>query len=501
MAITSRSSLLAIKVESSEGTPVAPAGATDFIALQDDFEMTQEVEKLENAEIKSSIGMSKSITGMENAGASFSHYLRNSGTAGTAPNYGDLLQSAFGTETVRNTDDATSGSSTVSVLNVGTGTGQYHPRGSAVLIKDATNGWNIRPVHSVSTDALTLGFTLAAAPATATNIGKHVTYSPANSGHQTLTLWSYLGNGGATKMISGGRVTDLTIDIPAAEMINANYTISGIKSYFNPITISASNKFIDFTDDDGTFAASIGLDTYQSPHDLADAIATAMNATASTETYTCTYSDSTGKFTIATGTSSVLSLLWNTGSNTANSAKTTLGFANTDDTSATTYTSDTAISFAAGYTPTYDSADPLVAKSNLCMIGDSTDYACFAASSVSFTITNTKRDIMSICASTGKSSSIINAREVTATVSALLDQYDAGKFDRMMNNTDTRFAYVGGTKTGGNWDAGKCFCIYMPTCTIESMSTPNEDGLVAVTLELKAYVDSSGNGEAYISFI
>lgn len=502
MAIQTRNSVLAVTVETTEGTPVAPSASTDFIAQQDDFDMTQEFETLDNAELKASLGKAKSIVGLESSTTSFSHYLRHSAVEGQAPSYGDLLKAAFGTETVNGTEYDTVAASTTEVVKVDTGEGATFARGHALLVKDGTNGYSIRPIHSISTDDLTVGFDLANAPASGVNLGKAVTYSPADTGHQTLSLWNYVGNSGAIKMTSGNRVTETTIEIAAGELINASYTCEGIKNYFNPIVIAATDTYLDFTDDDGTFAATITAQTYQDPHALADAIASAMNATATTETHTVTYSDSTGKFTIATSTSAVLSLLWNTGGNAANTVGDKIGFSvAADDTGATTYTSDTAQDWAAAYTPSFDASDPLVAKDNLCMIGDHDDYACFAANSVSFTLGTPKRDTLSICSTSGRSGSIINAREVTISVSALLEQHDADKFRRMRENSDTRFCYVGGTKTGGNWDAGKCFCLYVPTATITSVSTPDDDGLVALELELSAYVDDSGNGEVYLSFV
>ena len=58
-SIQTRSSVLAIKKEITEGTPVLPTVATDYVALQDTFAMEGGFALLDNAEMKSSIGMSK----------------------------------------------------------------------------------------------------------------------------------------------------------------------------------------------------------------------------------------------------------------------------------------------------------------------------------------------------------------------------------------------------------------------------------------------------------
>jgi hypothetical protein len=501
--IINRSSVLAIKVEATEGTPVAPASASDFIALQDDFDVSPQFDQLENAELKNSIGKGKTITGAENPTASGSHYLRHSGVEGTAPGYGMILEGAFGSKDTESVEYTTTSGSTVSSVAI-TSIGTNGIRGQALLLKDGANGYAIRPIHSTTTNACVPGFNLTAAPASGVAIGKPITYYPANSSHNSYSIWHYLGNGGATQLVSGAKFTELSLSFAAGELINMAYSAEGLGYYFNPIEITSSTKYIDFTDDDGTFAAVLPVQWYKDPHDLAAAVKTAMDTANSGETHTCTYSNTTGKFTIlSTGT--VLTLKWNTGANTANTAATKLGFsaaADSSGTAATTgYTSASALSFAASYTPSYDSSDPLAAKAHELFIGDATDTTAVSASNVSFTLTNTRAVIGSVSATSGRSGSIFSARMAKMTVTALLDKYEAARFRKYRTNEDTRALYNFGTKSGGNWVAGKCGCIYMPTCTISSFDLVDKDGLVALEMELTAYVDNSANGEVYMSFV
>ncbi len=503
-SILTRSSVLAIKKETTEGTPVLPTAAADYVALQDDFSAAPSFDVLENAELKSSIGAAKPILGAENPTMSFSHYLRSSGVVAQAPNYGPLLESCLGAVTIAGTEYNTVASSTVSVIKVDSGEGASFQRGEALLIKDGTNGYRIRCIDSIATDDLTIGFNVPNAPGTGVNLGRAVLYYPTNSAHPTLTLWHYLGNGGAIQMVSGGRVTSLTFDITAGELINGSYDIEAIGFYFDPITITSTDRYLDFTDDDGTFAAVVAAKTYKDPHDLAAALQTAMRTASPGETATVTYSNTTGKFTIAT-TGTVLSLLWNTGTNAANTIGDKIGFSTAADdtgTAATTgYTSDNAISFASPQTPSFDSSDPLAAKNHEIMIGDATDYQCFNASTVSFSIATPKTDILSVCSESGKSGSIINSRAVTISVTALLEQYDADKWRRFRAGSNTKVQYSFGTKDGGNWVPGLCGAIYVPTATINSFEVVDADGLATLNLELTAYVNSSGEGEVFVNFL
>ena len=90
--------------------------------------------------------------------------------------------------------------------------------------------------------------------------------------------------------------------------------------------IDANNKYIDFNELNGELTATLTEGNYNG-NSLAAEIATKM--TAAGGTYTCTYSETTAKFTITGGAN--FALMWDTGSNTANTAGTTIGFDVTGD--------------------------------------------------------------------------------------------------------------------------------------------------------------------------
>jgi len=495
-----RNSVMAVMVESVEGTPVAPSGATSFIALQPDTGMNPAFDSLQNEELRGSIGQAKAIQGIERPEGGFPHYLKHSGTEGEAPEIHELLKAAFGSATVNSTERTTTTSSTVSVLKLGAG-GSDFSRGFAGLIKDGTNGYSIRPFHSVSSNDITLGFNLANAPATGVNIGKCINYSPTNTGHQSLSFHRYDGNGHLYQLIAGGKVTEFNFTAPAGEFVNANFSYAGTKYFFNPIYIAATDTKLDFNDGSDDFAATVTAKWYRDPHELAQAIQDSMNAQGAADEYTVTFDDSTGKFTIVTD-GSTLSLLWNTGSNTSNTIGDKIGFSvAADDTSATTYTSDNALSYAAPYTPTYDSSDPLAAKNHEVLLGDADDNATMDPRSVTFTMSNERTEVTSVAAESGIYSNIFTGRTVTVSIQALIQKHDADKFRRFRENEETRFCYNFGSKSGGNWVAGKCGCLYIPTCTISSFQVVDLDRVIGIDMELTAFVDSSGNGEVYLNFL
>jgi len=505
MAFQTKKTVLALVLEVTEGTPVSPTAGTDFIALQDGFDLEPAFDVLENAELTGSIGTAKPILGFENPAVTLSHYIRHSGVEGTEPGFGLLLQGAFGAKAIRATErDTVAGSSAGTalaraILNVDAGEGVEFQRGDAVLIKDATNGFEIRNIFSISVDALSLGNNLAVAPASGVNLGKNVLYLPGEA-HPSMSVWNYRANEALIEMISGAKVTEMVIEVEAGQLVNGAFSLEGIKFHWDPIEIDATNNLLDFTDDTGTFQATIPSKFYVDPIELAAAIETAMDAVAGDE-ITVTYDSIEGKFTIASDGAVTFSLLWNTGAGTATNIGTTIAFdVVADDTGAFTYTSDNRIDLTAEFTPVFDAADPLVAKNNEVFLGGFNDFVCFSTQSMTFTLGDEKTDVIDVCAESGKSGTLITGRTVTIDMVANIPQYDADKFKRFRTNEETQLTFNFGEKVAGNWVAGKSANIYLPTGTISSIKAADNDGLVTIEMTITAFVKSS-LGEFYLNFL
>jgi hypothetical protein len=500
-----KNSVMGVIAETEEGTYLPPASDTDYVALQPDAAIVPETETLENVELTGTNALSKPIQGLETPTATFSSYLKHSGTEGVAPETGPILKALFGTEDVASTEYDTVAGSTTSVIKVDTGEGVNFQRGQSLLIKDGTNGYSIRPVHSVSGDDLTLGFYTSEATPTSTNLGKAITYIPADSDHDTLSLSYYLGNSGAVLALSGARPVSYSITADAGQLVNGAYNFEGLEYLMNPITLASTDIYLDFTDDGGTFAAVVEAKSWKDPKELAEALTTSMNSVQTAETHLVEYNSKgtdAGKFTISTSTSTVFSLLWNTGTNTANSVGDKIGFSlAADDTGATSYTSDSVLSWAAPHTPVYDGEDPLSAKYQEVMLSDDgSDIDCIEPSTIAFNPTNTKTNINSICSESGVLASLITSRQSPITLTAILPQHCVDNFARYRKNQTVRFQYSFGTKTGGNWDAGKCGCWYSPSCVISSITIENEDDIARMQIELTPFSDS-GLGELFLSFV
>lgn len=493
-----RANSLAIKEETNPGVYVAPSVGADFVPLRPGNELSYEPEQLENDELLNDIGASKTATGKEIVSGSHSAYLRHSGVEGQEPELGVMYESVMGSKNITATERDTVSSSTVSTLNVGAGEGVEFPMGKAVLVKKGT-GYEIRNVDEVSTDALSLNFRLADAPASGVLLGKSVTYIPAAQGHPTFSTTKYLGGGFAKEVSAGNTATELSLTMDANGYGEVEFSFEGTKYYFNPITITSSNKFIDFTDDVGTAAISIAERIYKTPIELADAITAAFDA-ATTEVITCTFSSETGKFTIASSTSAVLSLLWNTGANASNSIGASIGFSiAADDTGATSYVSDNEQSYASNITPSYDAADPIIVKGAELFIGNQIDNVCICAQTVSVTISKEVEDVDCICEESGIKEKIPTSRSAEMTVTAVLKKHDVTLLDALLKNSRVQAMMNAGPKAGGNWIPGKCFNVYFQNATVSQYTTTG-DSFIQASITLKGYVTSTKK-DVYLNFV
>lgn len=504
MSELQRASVFAIVEETTVGTLKAPSSGSDFVPLRAGFSQTSSLEELASDELVNDIGATKSLTGLEIAEGSHPAYLKHSEVEGQEPEIGLLYESAFGAKTVNATEyDVVSGStagtsSAAATLVVDTGEGVNFEIGQAVLIKDATNGYSIRNVYGISTDTLTLNFNLSAAPASGTNLGKAILYKPAASGHPSFSAWAYGGNGGYIQAVAGCKTSEINYTLTAGQQAEVEFSYVGVETFKNPVVITATTKYIDFVDTGGTKVAILTEGSYKSPIAFAEHVASVMDA-ASVDTITCVYNSLTGKYLTTGG--ATFSLLWNSGTNTANSAATKLGDTTAADrTGATNYTSTNAINLAAPYTPAYDNAQNIVVKNAEFMVGSFSDNICRAASEVRINIGIEQEDVTSICAVTGKLETLPTAREVTIEADLILRRYETHLFDKFINNKDVAAMVNAGQNTSaGNWIAGTCFNFYLPQATLTQHENSG-DTVVLVTVTAKGYI-SGTKKDCYQNFV
>lgn len=224
-----------------------------------------------------------------------------------------------------------------------------------------------------------------------------------------------------------------------------------------------------------------------------------MNAV-SNRGYTVTFSSSTGRFTIGAGSATLLTLLFSTGANTANTIGDKIGFSvAANKTGALSYVSDSEQSYVSSITPSYDSADPIVVKGAELFIGNQTDNICFCAQTVSLAVAKSVEDVDCICEESGVLLKVPTSRTATMEVTAVLRKHDVALLDALLKNSGIAAMMNCGPKSGGNWIAGRCFNAYLQNCTVASFTTSG-DSFLQVNISLKGYVTTTGK-DVYLNFV
>lgn len=491
-----RATILAVTEEGLPGEYTPPSSGSEFVPLRPGNTLSFTSEALDSDELLNDIGAAKSFTGKTGSEGSHSAYLRNSGVIGQKPELNPMYISIFGDYSILSAKTIAAGS-TVSILKFADASS--FQAGMALLIKDGVNGYSIRNVKEVNGNDVTLNFNLNNAPASGVTTAFDVVYLPVASNHPTFSITKYLGNGHAIEATAGNTTTEMSITADANGFGEVEFSFAGTRYYFNPITINSTNKFIDFVDDAGTHAASVSEKIYTTPIELAEALQSAMKAVSPTQDYSVTW-NSNGTFTIKSISSAVFSILWISGTNSANNIGPAIKRVMlVDDTGSLEYSSNETFDYQSPITPAYDSADAIIIKGAELFIGNQSDNICVCAQSVSLTVSKEIVDVDCICEETGVKEKIATSRTAEMTITTVLNKYDASLLDALIQNKGLSAMLNAGPKSGGNWVEAKCFNAFLANCTVGSYKTAG-DSFIQAEITLKGYVTASQK-DVYINFV
>lgn len=489
-----RASVFAVKEESTSGDLILPTAGTEFVPLRPGFTMAPTLEELSSDEMVNDIGMTKSYIGLETVEGTHPAYFKSKGSAGF-PNWEIILRSSLGAKNQRTSTDTVVVGSTVTAIKVADAS--LYAVGQAVMINGEIR--NITALNT-TTDILTMNFAFTTVN-TGDTIQKCYCVLPAASGHPSYSAVVYRASGAAIEAAAGCLSKQVTMTMEAGKQAEINFNFEGTKYFYNPIEITATNKYLDIEDfATNVVAATLTEKIYRSPDELAAEITTKA-AAATGEAVTCTFSSSTGKFTIANG-AGTFKLLWNTGANTANSVGTTLGFlVAADDTGAATYTSDSAITYPVPYTPSYDSVDNVIIKGAELFIGSSTDNFCRKTDTVTVTIDTPVTNASSICSETGVLEKLILSREVTLSCSILLEKHEVALFTKFINSSTTQAMVNFGPTSNNLYTVGKSINVCIGNFVITGHKVSGDE-ILRIDIEGKGFISSTTDlKDIYVNFV
>lgn len=208
MALRTRNAVLLFKIESTPGTENVPSASTDAVLIEvTGNPITFNPNNITPNEATGSLDNKAPIVGGMTAQIDFSVFLKGSGVAGTAPEFGDLLRACGWTETLVAATVpagaaealAAGGSTTTAVLGASAvGTAQLY-RGMPLTLSGAVpssglaNGLTFISDYTAGKTA-TLVETLGGALVATTNylVEKNVRYQPGSSSIPSGTLYLYM---------------------------------------------------------------------------------------------------------------------------------------------------------------------------------------------------------------------------------------------------------------------------------------------------------------------
>lgn len=230
--ILSKDTKIGVEEEVTEGTYVAPSGATSYVQPLEGYSFTPGREVIDRPVIRTNLDPATPKMGIKSVTAVVPVECRASGTAGGQPDHHSLLKSAFGSE--RSIAAAvTSGTGhTSTVINIEDADISDFSVGDVVMVKES-GAFELRPITAVddSTGAanITLAFALdGGAPADNVDIEAVQMYHTAQSGHVPLSISQYLGNELRAAGL-GMKVTSLALEnFTPGQIPSWNFQLEGI---------------------------------------------------------------------------------------------------------------------------------------------------------------------------------------------------------------------------------------------------------------------------------
>lgn len=226
IGIVNNESAVALKVESTSGTYVAPTASTDYIeVLSEGTSLNKTREELSRNTLGSSTEQEASRVGIAEVTAELPVEFGASATPGDAPQRLDLiLRSGLGGKR-SNILETTTTENTSTVLSF---LSHEIAKGDIILVKEA-GAFELRPVASVTSTTVTLAFPLSnGAPSDGVEVEAFTTYYSDTSSSVSLSLEHAVGNTVLQKA-AGLRVQSMSLENWSAGQIPSfNASLGGL---------------------------------------------------------------------------------------------------------------------------------------------------------------------------------------------------------------------------------------------------------------------------------
>jgi hypothetical protein len=232
--VVKKNSVIAVEVESTEGTYAVPSAATSYIQpLSGGFGMSPNRELLDRDIITASVGRATPKLGMKGISGTLGVEFRASGTEGGDVDFGPMIKSALGTTRAISTNTTTKSSgNSGTVLAIEDADISKFTVGDIIVVKQ-TNAYHISPITSIVTTLGSATITLLVPKPTgvfsnSVVVSKVTMYLTATTGHPALSVSYYWGNEIRQAAI-GSKVKTLALEnFQTGKLANLNFQFEGL---------------------------------------------------------------------------------------------------------------------------------------------------------------------------------------------------------------------------------------------------------------------------------
>ena len=227
-------SIVAVEVESTEGTYIAPQATTSYIQVLNGFGIKPSREVIDRGLITASPGKETPRMGMKSVTAQVPTEMRASGLEGADVDMSALLKGAMGASIrtlASRITTKSSGNTSTSLKIEDADIGNFAVGNMVLVLKSGAH--EVRPVTAVTTTpgsaALTLGWALdGGAPGNSVQIAKCTQFLTGNSSHGSLSLSYYMANEKRMAAI-GCKVASLALEnFEVGKVPNWNFGLEGM---------------------------------------------------------------------------------------------------------------------------------------------------------------------------------------------------------------------------------------------------------------------------------
>jgi hypothetical protein len=487
--VSSKTAVLYVTEEVTEGTPVAPSAGNEAVSiLADGFELNGEKELVERSNLTSSIAKALPRVGIKSASGSVGVEAKAALVAGAAPEADLLFYAALGGKKTLSSTVTTGTSHATNSIKLTLGADSNFVAGDIIMLKDSNLGYHLTPISAVVSSVAATNFIqgsvgrLTFTADVAGTTGNSITVEFVGSGTAGAEVVTVVGTDIEVQIESGVSTaaqikTALDNSVAAAALINTVVTTAGVMETAAAVTLAGGT--------DGSLTPLVPTSVAASNGTVIEKFTKYYGADTGHPVLTLTgfYEDALKMQASGCHVASLSLDSFETGQIPSFSFG--IGGMNYTETLG-----------ASGLTASFDGATPPLVLA-ACVYKDGVEIP---VNSVSLSVENTLARVTSTCSPNGIIAHRETERVISGSMTPYMDTASVALFSGFDLNTEfSLFLHMQNPITNGKKEV---VAVYLPHCIITALPKADQDGLMTYGLEFAAGPSSDGSGsDIHLAFI